>query len=531
MKLELLHTLPKELREQIAQEWQRLSTSEERLAASAQRLAASEQRLALENKLLRDELRLLRIEKYGPKSEQLQDAQLELLEGEPGVAAAEIATEAQRTPTPEPALEKLRQRAHPGRTELPAHLPRRETLIVCTPEQCRCAQCGAQKRIIGYDSAEELDVEPAVYFVRVTKREKRACPQCAELGVSTAAAPEPRIVEKSKASNRVIVDVIISKYCNHIPLYRQCAILEREAGLELSRMTLCGWVMQGGIWLEAIRGALRWELLAGSYLQADETPVGVQSDQTRGRNHQGYLWEYSRPGGPVVFDFQMGRSRAGPRQFLGEFGGILQSDGYGAYDRLGGPGLTHAGCMAHARRGFVEALKVAPEDPAARAILAEIGQLYAVEEQARAGGLSHEERTHLRQLHSVPVLAALHEKILRVRQAALPQSALGKACAYALGQWSRLILYATEGEVEIDNNWCENAIRPVALGRKNWLHIGSAAAGPRVAAIASVVETCRRLGLNVRDYLMDVLPRIPSWPAQRVAELTPAAWAAAQTSR
>jgi transposase len=222
---ELLQKLSCDLRPAFEQEWRQLE---------------------MENQLLKAEIRRLRIEKYGPKSEQLSDGQLELLEGEPGVAATEIETEAQRTAEEKQAVEKVRPRQHPGRAELPAHLPRREQLIVCTPEQCRCRQCGQVKDVIGYESSEELDVEPASYFVQVTKREKRACKRCEELGVSTAVAPEPKIVEKGKASNRVIVDVIINKYCNHLPLYRQCAMLEREAGLELSRMTLCGWVMQGG---------------------------------------------------------------------------------------------------------------------------------------------------------------------------------------------------------------------------------------------------------------------------------------------
>jgi hypothetical protein len=289
--------------------------------------------------------------------------------------------------------------------------------------------------------------------------------------------------------------------------------------------------MQGGTWLQAIGGALRADLLAGSYLQADETTVGVQSERTRGRNHQGYLWQYSRPGGPVVFDFRMGREREGPRQFLGDFNGILQSDGYAAYDCLGGPDLVHAGCMAHARRGFIDALKIAPGEPAATAVVAEIAKLYGVEKSARELSLSPRERACLRQLRSVPVLTALKEKIILLRQEVLPKSALGKACDYALGQWSRLIVYATHGEVEIDNNWCENAMRPVALGRKNWLHIGSAEAGPRVAAIASIIETCRRLDINVREYLLEVLPRVPNWPAKRIAELTPMAWAAAKAAR
>jgi transposase len=507
---ELLQKLSCDLRPAFEQEWRRLE---------------------MENQLLKAELRLLRIEKYGPKSEQLSDGQLELLEGEPGVGPAEIETEAQRTAGEKQAVEKVRQRQHPGRAELPAHLPRRENLIVCTPEQCRCLQCGQVKDVIGYESSEELDVEPASYFVQVTKREKRACKRCEEMGVSTAAAPAPKIVEKGKASNRVIVDVIINKYCNHLPLYRQCAMLEREAGLELSRMTLCGWVMQGGTWLQAICGALRADLLAGTYVQADETTVGVQSERPRGRNHQGYLWQYSRPGGPVVFDFRMGREREGPRQFLGEFNGILQSDGYAAYACLGGKDLIYAGCMAHARRGFIDALKVAPGEPAASAVVAEIGKLYAVEKSAREWGLSPRERACLRQLRSVPVLSALKEKIISLRQEVLPKSALGKACDYALGQWARLIVYATHGEVEIDNNWCENAMRPVALGRKNWLHIGSAEAGPRVAAITSIIETCRRLDINVREYLLEVLPQVPTWPAKRIAELTPMAWAAAKAAR
>jgi transposase len=511
LNLELLKTLSRACLEQ---EWLQL--------------AGEKERLELTVKLLQEALRLARIEKFGPKSEKLTDGQLELLESEPGVAAGEIETEAERREPEQQAVEKQRLRQHPGRQELPAHLPRRETLIACTPEQCRCAQCGGEKQIIGYDSSEELDVEPTVYFVRVTKLEKRACKQCEEMGVSTAPAAGPKIVEKSKASNRIIVDVVIDKYVNHLPLYRQSAIFERNAGVELSRMTLCGWVMRAGTWLQAISAALRGQLLAGDYIQADETPVGVQSARTRGKNHQAYLWEYSLPGGPVVFDFQMGRSREGPRKFLGDFGGILQSDGYAAYDRIGGQGIVFAGCWAHVRRGFVDALKVAPEDAKARAILAEIGRLYAVEKEAREGGFSPAQRRELRQEQSAPVLVKVKEKLVETRGAVLPQSALGKACDYGLGQWPRLTVYAEHGEVEIDQNWCENAMRPIALGRKNWLHIGSEEAGPRVAAIASVTETCRRLGINVREYLLDVLPRIADWPAKRIGELTPAAWLAAR---
>jgi transposase len=512
LRRDLLQPLPTPLRDSVEQEWRRLE---------------------VENELLKQEIRRLRMAKYGIKSDQLSEGQLPLLEEEPGVVSAEVESEVGRSEQEKQdvAGQTRPPRQHPGRAELPANLERIESILACTPEQCRCAQCGGEKKLIGYDTSEELDVKPAQYFVNVIKREKRACGRCEEMGVSTAAAPQPKIIEKGKASNAVVVDVILKKYGDHVPLYRQIAILEREAGLVLSRMTLCGWVMQAGSWLEAVCGAMRADLLAGQYIQADETPVGVQSERTAGRNHTSYLWQYSRPGGPVIFDFQMGRSREGPAKFLGRFAGVLQSDGYGAYDKIGGAGIVHAGCMAHLRRGFVDALKLSPGNADAEAIVARIAQLYAVEERARAAAMPADQRQRLRQTESAPLLKELKKQIVELRQDVLPQSALGKACHYALAQWTRIEVYVNHGEVEIDNNWCENAMRPVALGRKNWLHIGSEEAGPRIAAISSVIETCRRLKINVREYLLDVLPRIPTWPITRVAELTPMAWAAQRSSR
>jgi transposase len=182
--------------------------------------------------------------------------------------------------------------------------------------------------------------------VRVTKREKRACKVCEEQGVQSAPLP-PRIIEKGLASDRVVIDTVVSKYADHQPLYRQSAILERETGIELSRATLDGWVMRVGELLRPISAAMGQELLSGSYIQADETTVGVQMHDGRGKNHQAYLWEYSHPAGPVVFDFRLGREREGPKRFLGNFEGLLQSDGYGAYDHIGGPRLVHAACWAH----------------------------------------------------------------------------------------------------------------------------------------------------------------------------------------
>jgi len=458
LKAELLQQIPEESRAALAQEWQRLETANTCLEAEKKRLVA-------ENNLLRERIRLALIKKYGPKSDQLTTQQLLKLEGEPGVTVAEIESEAQcadQDVEPKPAPRTPRQ--HPGRTGLPAHLPREEVIVACAQADCRCAQCGQEKKVIGYEVSEELDVIPAQYKVNVIKREKRACAQCEELGVSTAPVL-PKIIEKSKASNGMIVEVMIDKYANHQPLYRQCVGLLRDAGLELSRMTLSGWMMQAGSFLQAISGAMKTDLCAGSYIQADETTVGVQSERTKGRNHLGYMWEYSRPGGPVVFDFQMGRGREGPRQFLGPFAGILQSDGFSAYAQIGGAGLIHAACWAHVRREFVDAIKVAGEDAEAAQIVASISELYSIEKQARESGLDFEQRRALREQESVPKLTALKEKIVGMRKAVLPQSLMGKACDYALGQWPRLLTYASHGEVEIDNNWCENAMRPIALGR------------------------------------------------------------------
>ena len=473
-------------------------------------------------RVLEERLRLVRIEKYGPGSEKLSDAQLELLELEPGVSSAEVEAESQRDQLQLP-LSVARK--HPGRQELPADLPRVEQIIACTPEQCVCGKCGKQTDRIGYESSEQLDVEPAKYFVRVIKGEKRACKDCEEQGVQSAPLP-PRIIEKGLASDRVVIDTVVSKYADHLPLYRQSVMLEREMGLEISRATLDGWVMRVGELLRPITGAMAEELLAGSYIQADETPVGVQCQRVRGKNHQAYLWQYSRPGGGVVFDFRMGREREGPKRFLGNFEGILQSDGYAAYDHVGGPQIVHAACWAHARRKFFQAVELNPEDQRATCIVAQIDELFAIDAHAREKGLSQEDRQVLRLEKSKPLLEQIKTQIQAARSDALPKSVLAKACNYTLTLWVRLSRFLEYPELELSNNLAENAMRPVALGRRNWIHIGSEEAGPRVAAIVSIVETCRRLKIPIRDYLCSILPGLANFPINRIAELTPAAWLA-----
>ena len=408
-----------------------------------------------------------------------------------------------------------------GMAKKPANLPRVERILPCVPDQRLCKRYGKETVMIGYEESSQLDVEPAKYFVLVTKREKRACRWCEELGVASAPLP-PRIIEKCLASDRIVIDTVVSKYCNHTPLHRQSMILERDIGLEISRATLDGWVLKVGELLIPMVAAMRRELISGSYIQADETPVDVQTREGRGQNHQ---WQYSCPGGSVVFDFRLGRGRDGPKRFLGQFEGILQTDGYAAYDHIGGPRMVHAACWAHARRQFFEAVQLNPRDPVATPIVARMDELFAVDAEARRKALTTAARNVRRQEIAKPLLAEIRSKIDAAQSIALPSSALSKACQYALTLWKKLTRFLEHPELELSTNLAENSMRSVALGRKNWIHIGSPQAGPKVAAILSVVESCRRLKISVRDYLAAILPGLADLPIKRLRSLTPSIWA------
>ncbi|HYP12466.1 MAG TPA: IS66 family transposase [Bryobacteraceae bacterium] len=478
----------------------------------------------LKIQLLEERLRKQRILMFGPKSETLSNLQLELLaEQEPSVTDDEIEAEAAREPvTKAPARER---KTHPGRERLPANLPRVEKVITCQERSCKA--CGKDTVVIGYDQSEQLEVEPARYFVRVTKREKRACREC-EQGTVTMAPLEARIVEKGLASDAVVIQTVVSKYCDHMPLYRQAVMLEREAGLEIGRATLDGWVMRVGELLQPVVAAMRRDLLSAHYLQADETTVPVQMHDKRGSNHQAYLWQYGKPGGETVFDFCLGRGRDGPRNFLDTWEGILQTDGYQVYDDVGGPKLVHVGCWAHARRKFVDAVKVNQQDGEAIAMVTRMDALFLIDRNAREQGMSVAERHVLRREHARSWVDEIRQECLAIQRRALPQSALGKAAAYTLNMWNKLDRCFDYEEVELSNNLVENSMRPVAVGRKNWLHVGSVQAGPKVAAILSIVESCRRLGIAVKEYLASVLPGLNARTTRDVAALTPARWSVTQ---
>ena len=476
---------------------------------------------------LQEQLRLQRIQFLGPRSETLSSLQLELLtEEEPGVTFDEVQAEANREPLKNIPPQERKRKPHPGRQRLPDHLPRVETVIPCATTHCTA--CGEETTVIGYDESELLDTEPVHYFVRVTKREKRAC-TCCQQGTVTMPELEPRIIDKGLASDRIVVGTVIAKYCDHLPLYRQAAMLEREAGLEIGRATLDGWVMRVGEMLEPVVAAMRKDLLCATYLQADETTVPVQMRDKRGADHQAYFWQYGKPGGETVFDFCMGRERESPAKFLLNWEGILQTDGYKAYDKIGGPKLVNVGCWSHARRYFVDAVKVNKNDGEAVKMVTRMDAVFAVDREALQKQMTAEERLALRRELSDPWVDEIHRECLALREKTLPKSALGKAVRYTLNQWKKLKRCLEYAEVELSNNLAENSMRPIALGRKNWLHVGSVKSGPKVAAILSVVESCRRLGVSAREYLLDVLPGMLERKMSEIAQLTPARWAAARS--
>jgi len=324
-------------------------------------------------------------------------------------------------------------------------------------------------------------------------------------------------------SDEVIINTVVNKYCEHNPLYRQSVALLRDAGIDISRATMCGWVMTIGEMLMPVAGAMRSQLLAGTYIQADETPVDVQTHDGSGTNHQAFLWQYGTPGGMTVFDFRMSRKREGPLNFLENFDGLLQTDAYAAYDGVGGPKMVHATCWSHCRRYFVNAVKLNKQDAASIRAVELINELFAIDAKARTESMDHAARHALRHEKAPPLLVKIRTHVLEMSKTVLPKSAAGQACRYTLGIWKKLIRFLDYPDLELSTNLAENSMRPIAVGRKNWIHIGSEEAGPRIAAIISVIESCRRLKISVRDYLADILPGLANASLQLVPELTPAA--------
>lgn len=503
--------------------------------------------LAAENRQLQARVDWLARKLFGRSSERLTDVDLDFF-GQP-LPPAPNANDNSGPGDPDAAPDRPEdgepaetRRKGGGRRKLPADLPRRR-LVYDVPEAAKvCGECGHEKRLIGQEVTEQLEYIPASTFVIEHVQLKYACP-CCKAGVVQGEKPAQPI-EKCMAGPGLLAHVIVSKYNEHSPLYRQEAILSRH-GVELSRALLCQWVMASAEALAPVVKAMRAEALKSRVVATDDTPVDIH---TEGGNHQGRLWVYV--GDPLhpytVYDFSWTRGGEHPERFLAGFGGILLADAFSGYDALFQTDdrrpetipMTEAGCNAHARRYFFEAQAEAP------ALVARILRLYkrmwAVEREARERWPALREprpdpqalaeaaagRLELRRRRSRPVMKALGKimEILRRRGDVLPKSGLGKAVGYASNHWQALTVFLRDGRIEADNNQSERALRGICIGRKNWLHLGSRRGGRAAAVLFSLVQSARRHGIDPFVYLRDLLTRIPTHPQSRIHELLPDHW-------
>ena len=491
----------------------------EQLGQCQRELTATRQ----ENLLLRHKIDLLVRRVFGSSSERLDTAQLELLLSAPKSSIPEV---------PASVPEKLSlpsKRSPRGRTpRVPDNLPVVEEVV--EPAVVKAAP--GHWRCIGQEVSEQLDYEPAHFLRRRTIRKKYV--HRTQLDLVPVIAPLPaRLQDRSLPAPGLLAHILVAKYCDHLPLYRQEQIFARRHQVHLPRQTLARWVALAADWLQPIYEAIRTGVMAGGYVQVDETPIDYL-EPGNGRTRQGYFWTASQPKGDVFFRWETSRATACLNQVVPPtFTGTLQSDGYAAYRAfVNGRNavITLAGCWAHVRRKFYEASETSPQ--MSGWLLRQIQHLYRIEANLREHRAGSRLRQAMRASQSRLIVSRLEKVLLRLKRRGryLPQSSLGQAIDYALGQWRTLEIYLQDGRVEIDNNLVENAIRPTAIGKKNWLFIGDAEAGQRSAVIYTVIESCRRRGLDPYAYLREVLTRLPQMTIRQIPAVLPAAWVKTQRS-
>jgi transposase len=490
---------------------------------SLKQIVLHQRALLLSREVLLEKLKieLLRLKRmrFGRSSEQLDAkiAQLELTLEELEANQSEIA------PAAVPITEERLERSKPVRKALPSHLPRES--VVHTPA-CNCQSCGGELERLGEDVSEVLEYVPSHFKVIRHVRPKFACSACRS--ITQSAAPE-RPIARGLAGPGLLAHVLVSKYCDHLPLYRQSEIYARS-GVELERSTLADWVGQCSALLAPLANALNRYVLSGSKLHADDTPVPVLQPG-RGTTKHGRLWTYVRDDrasastdpAAVWFAYSPDRKGVHPRKHLKDFNGVLQADGYAGFDRLFNEAdaqhpIKEAACWAHARRKFYD-IHQATQSPLALEAMSRIGELYAIEEQIR--GKSPDLRQQARAQRATPKIEALHAWMIQTKASLSKKSDLAGAIHYALARWRALTRYCEDGRIEIDNNAAERSLRPIALGRKNYLFAGSDAGGERAAIIYSLLGTAKLNGIDPEAYLRYVLERIAEHPINRVDELLP----------
>jgi transposase len=466
------------------------------------------------NQQLTHEIALLKRHRFAKRSESFSPDQASLLDDliETDLAAIEAEL---KVLAPKPTQSPVRQQ--PKRTALPAEIPR--TLIHHEPEKTQCP-CSCVLKRMGEDVSEKLDYKSGVFSVERHIRGKWVCDDCETL----IQAPVPaQVIDKGIPTAGLPAQVMIAKYADHLPLYRQEQIFGR-ADLAIPRSTLGSWVGTCGVQLQPLVDALREVVLEHNVLHVDETPVQMLAPGEK-KTHRAYIWGYATmttaPISAVVYDFSPGRSGEHARNFLGDWKGKLVCDGYGGYKVSFVLGVTEIGCMAHARRKFYD-LHITGKSVLAEQALRYIAALYEVEREVR--DLEPDVRRRIRQEKSAPLMDAFHAWMIAQRELVHEGLGITKTLDYSLKRWAALSRYLDDGAVPIDNNHIKNQIRPWALGRKNWLFAGSLRSGQRAAALMSLIQSAKLNGHDVYTYLKDVLTRLPTQRASEIGELLPHRW-------
>jgi transposase len=520
--VEALESLPslnaEQLRELASDLIARIAQQNKQISLHAQAIAAKDSdilyRQAKIDKLTH-EMAVLKRWKFGRSREQLDAGQISFLDE---TIEADIAAIEQELQNLAPAAKTNKEpRQQPKRASLPAELPRVE--VRHDPDSTTCG-CGCQLKRIGEDISEKLDYTPGVLTVERHVRGKWACTKCETL----IQAPVPaQIINKGIPTSGLLAQVLVAKYSDHLPLYRQETIFGRS-GYAIARSTLAAWVGACGVQLQPLVDALKDTMLKYAVLHADETPVAMLTPGNK-KTHRAYLWAYA-PGvfedlKAVVYDFCESRAGEHARTFLGKWKGSLVCDDFSGYKASFAGGITEVGCLAHARRKFFD-LHVSNKSQIAAQACVYIGQLYDVEREVKH--LGFEERLQIRQTTSKPLAEAFHQWMLLQRQRITDGSATAKALDYSLKRWTALTQFLGDGQLPIDNNWIENQIRPIAIGRSNWLFAGSLRAGQRAAAVMSLIQSAKLNGHDPYAYLKDVLARLPTQKNSQIEELLPHRW-------
>ena len=460
--------------------------------------------------------------RYGPKRERADANQLFLFAV--GLVGTGNDIDAKKADAPR----KKPRRAPHGRRRLPRHLERRRVVHDLAPDERRCPECQGELRHIGEEKSERLEYVPASWYVIEDACQKYACPK----GCTVVTARKPmQPIEKGLAGPGLLAHVAVSKYADHQPLHRQEVMFKRQ-GVKVSRKTMCDWMRRSAELVNPLFEEMKKRVLSSKVMQTDDTPVGVLDPELT-KTKTGRIWTYVGDGEHpyTVYDYTPNRSRDGPDAFMKDFSGFLQADAYSGYDKLYKDterDVTEVACWAHARRKFYEAQS--SDLMRSMVMLAYIRLLYDVEREARDRALDSDGRMALRKERSVPILEDIEAYLTRERTEVLPKSPMGGAIGYALGNWQALVRYCEDGDLDIDNNGAERALRGIAVGRKNWLFFGSDNGGRTAAVLTSFIITCKRVDIDPFAYLRDVFARISAHPANRLNELLPDKWKAAHAA-